>query len=131
MTDCIFLAGLLHFGVLAASACVPHVLDWRGDLATVHPLTRRMIWVHGAFVVFAIIAFGWIATFRAGDLAAGGPLARTVCGVIAIFWGARLGLQYGVLDPGVLLDRALLRVGYHALTLTFAYFTAVFSWAAL
>jgi len=131
LTQLVFAAGLLHFGVLIASALVPQVLDWRADLAKVRPLTRRLVWVYGSYIVFVIIAFGTIATLHATELAAGTPLARTLCAVIALFWGARMLLQYGVLAPGNLADRWHLRLGYHALTLTFLFFTIVFSWAAL
>ena len=51
--------------------------------------------------------------------------------VIALFWGGRLMLQYGVLDATGHLRTTLLRIGYHSLTLVFAYFTIVFGWAAL
>ena len=131
LSQLIFVAGLLHFGILVASALVPQVLDWRTDLAKVHPLTRRLVWVYGSYIVFVIIAFGVIAVLHSPVLASGSPLARTVCAVIALFWGARMLLQYGVLAPGELLDRWYLRVGYHALTLTFLFLTVVFTWAAL
>ena len=34
----IFIAGILHFGILVASAAVPQVLDWRKALANLDPL---------------------------------------------------------------------------------------------
>ncbi len=131
MSECLFVAGLLHFFVLIASALVPQVLDWRRDLAQLHPLTRKMIWVHGIYIVFVIVGFGVVATWHADALAGGTPLARTVCAAIALFWGSRLLLQYGVLGASSLLEKWWLRLGYHGLTVTFGYFTFVFGWAAL
>ena len=131
MSDWIFLAGLLHFGVLVASALVPQVLDWRHDLARIAPLTRRLVWVYGAYVVGNIVFFGLLASLMPGALAGGTPLARAVSGFIAIFWTVRLCLQYGVLHSPALLRKRVLRYGYHGLTALFAYFALVFGAAAL
>ncbi len=131
MTDLIFIAGFLHFGVLIASALVPQVLDWRRDLAQLSPLTRRLVWVHGAYVVFMIGAFGVLALLHADALASGTPLARSMCALIALFWGVRLALQYGVLDALPYVEGRALRAGYHGLTVVFAYFTVTFAKAAL
>ena len=93
MTDLIFVAGLLHFGVLIASALVPQVLDWRRDLAAVAPLTRRLVWVYGGYIVGNIVFFGVLASSLPSVLASGTPLARAVCAFIALFWTVRLTLQ--------------------------------------
>ena len=57
--------GLLHFGILIASALVPQVLDWRAELRKLQPLSRQLVWVHGVFIVLTIIALGAIATINA------------------------------------------------------------------
>jgi hypothetical protein len=131
MTGLILVAGLLHFGVLLASALVPQVLDWRTDLARVAPLTRRLVWVHGAYIVGTIVFFGVLATLLPAALAAGTPLARTLCAFIALFWSVRLLLQYRVLYAREALAGPLLATGYHGLTLVFLYFAVVFWGAAL
>lgn len=130
MRDWIFVAGITQLGILIASALVPGVLDWRRDLQHVATLTRRMIWVHGAYVAFAIAAFGAIAIAHADELASGQPLARSVCAFLAVFWGVRLLLQYRVLDASDHLDHVMLRLGYHGLTAAFLYLTSVFACAA-
>ncbi len=127
----IFIAGLLHFGVLIASALVPQVLDWKAELARVSPLTRQLVWTHGIFIVLVIIGFGLLGMSCSAPLASGDPLARAVCAFIAIFWGARVSLQYTWLDARTHLTRTYLKLGYHGLTLLFAYFTGVFGYAAL
>lgn len=131
MSDWVFFAGLLHFGVLVASALVPRVLDWRGDLARVAPLTRRLVWVYGAYIVGNIVFFGLVASLMPGTLSDKTPLARALSGYIALFWTARLCLQYGVLHSPELLRRGALRAGYHGLTVVFLYFAVVFGAAAL
>jgi hypothetical protein len=127
----IFIAGIAHFGILIASALVPQVLDWRSSLAKLDPLLRQLIWVHGAFIVLVIVAFGALSLVYAGELASGDPLSRGVAAFVAIFWGARLAVQFFVFDAKPHLRSIWLRVGYHGLTVVFAFIAAVFAVAAI
>jgi hypothetical protein len=106
------------------------VLDWRKNLATLTALTRHIIWVHGVIIQLRIVAFGAVSVLRAGDLASGTPLARAVCGFIAIFWGVRLMIQFFLFDARPFLTRRLLALGYHGMTFVFIYFTLVYGFAA-
>lgn len=127
----IFIAGILHFGILLASAAVPHVLDWRTALAKLDPLFQQLVWVHGAFIVLVIVGFGLLATLLPDQLAVGTPLSRGVCLFIALFWTARLGVQFFVFNAKPHLTSNFLKIGYHGLTVVFLYHAVVFSIAAL
>jgi hypothetical protein len=127
----IFFGGILHFGILLASAMVPRVLDWKRTLGKLDRLSQQVVWVHGAFIVLVIIGLGLLSVLFPGELAAGTPLARGVCLFIGLFWGARLILQLFVMDAKMYLTRAFLRVGYHGLTAVFAYHAVVYSLAAI
>lgn len=126
----IFIAGLVHFGVLSAAALVPSRLNWKEELGRLSRLQRQMYWVYGGYVVLAIVAFGIISIWNASELAGGGPLARSLCGYMAIFWGIRVCLQ-AVFDVRPHLTVWWLKLGYHALTAVFLGFTAVYGLAAL
>jgi hypothetical protein len=127
----IFLGGVLHFGILLASAMTPNVLDWRRELAKLEPLSRQLVWVHGAFIVLVIVAFGVLAVGFSADLADGSALARVVCAFIGLFWAARLFVQFFVFDARSHLTTAFLKAGYHGLTVVFAYLAVVFTIAAM
>ena len=127
----IVLGGVLHFGTLLASFCVPQVLDWRAELSKLDRLTRQLIWVHGAFIVLVILGFGVISLTLAAQLAAGTILARGVCLFIALFWAARLAVQFFVFDARPFLTRQLWKVGYHGLTAVFVYQVLAYSFVAL
>jgi hypothetical protein len=131
LNDLLFVGGILHFGILIASACVPQVLDWRQSLAKLDPLLRQLIWVHGAFIVLVIVGFGIVSVVLPAELASGRPLARAVCLFIAIFWAARLAVQFFVFDAKTFLKSDFFKIGYHGLTLVFLYHTVVYSIAAL
>lgn len=123
--------GLLHFVVLIASALTPRVLDWQANLAMLHPFLRRLFWVYGCFIVLVIISFGVLTLFHADELASGGALARAICAMIALFWLARLGVQFFVFDARPFLTTTFLRLGYHGLTLLFAALVFIYGCAAL
>ena len=85
------IGGVLHLGILIASALVPGALEWKRELEKLRPLSRQLVWVHGVFIVLTIIGFGVISLIAAPDLASGTRLARAFCAFVAIFWLARLG----------------------------------------
>jgi hypothetical protein len=130
MTSLIFAAGVGQLGVLAASALVPFRLNWREELRPLSRLHRQMYWVYGGYVVLSIVAFGLLSILNARELASGGPLARGVCGYIAVFWTVRLALQF-VFDVREHLTAWWLRAGYLLLTVLFAGFATLYTWAAL
>ena len=125
------IAGVLHFTILIGSAMAPRVLDWRTNLVTLHPFLRRLFWVYGVFIVMVIIGFGTLTLLNAGAMAAGEPVARSLCAFIAIFWLARLMVQWFVFDCSPFLTNLFYTVGYHGLTLLFICLVVIYGWAAI
>ena len=124
-------AAALQLLILIASALTPRVLDWRTNLSALHPFLRKLFWVYGAFIVMVIIAFATL-TFRHADaMAAREPVARSLCVFIAIFWGARLFVQFAIFDPRPFLTNWFYKLGYHALTVIFAFLVFVYGKAAI
>ena len=130
MKTLLIVGGLLHFVILIASALTPRVLDWRTNLATLHPFLRRLFWVYGVFIVLVIVSFGILTLLGADELTAGTPLARAVCAMVATFWLARLAVQFFVFDPAPFLTTAFRRVGYHGLTVLFSALVFIYGCAA-
>ena len=127
----LLVGGFLHFVILIASALTPRVLDWRTHLAPLPPFLRRLFWVYGSFIVLVIISFGVLTLLNADELASGAALPRSVCAMIALFWLARLGVQFFVFDAQPFLTTAFLRLGYHGLTLLFTALVFIYGCAAL
>ena len=125
------IAGALHLALLLPGALTPKVLNWRTELRNVCDLSRHVIWVHGAFLEIVIVGFGLLTLLNAPALTSGTMLARSLCGLIALFWLARLGIQLFLFDARPYLKNWFLKTGYHALTGVFTYFAAVYAWAAL
>ena len=131
MKTWLLIGGLLHFVILIASALVPRVLDWRANLAALHPFLRRLFWVYGCFIVLVIISFGALTLGNADELVSGALLPRSVCAIIAIFWLTRLAVQFFVFDARPFLTTTFLRLGYHGLTLLFTALVFIYGCAAL
>ena len=131
MKTLLLLGGILHFVILIASALTPRVLDWRANLAALHPFLRRLFWVYGCFIVLVIISFGVLTLVHADELAGGAALARSVCAIIAIFWLARLAVQFFVFDARSFLTTTFLRLGYHGLTFLFTTLVFIYGTVAL
>src|SRR5436309_367594 len=62
----LLIAGILHLIPLAAGLTMPRVLRWGTDLGKLDALTRQLIWVHGAFIVVTIVAFGLLTVTATG-----------------------------------------------------------------
>ena len=131
MKTLLLIGGVLHFIILIASTLAPRVLDWRANLAALHPFLRRLFWVYGCFIVLVIISFGALTLVNADEFVSGAPLPRSVCAVIAIFWLARLAVQFFVFDARPFLTTTFLRLGYHGLTPLFTALVFVYGCAAL
>jgi hypothetical protein len=126
----IFIAGFAQFSVLIASAYVPAHLEWRKTFAVLPRLHRQLIWCYAAFIAASIIALGLVCVTNSTQLASGDSLARAICIYGATFWGIRLLLQ-AVFDVRPYLTHWWLRLGYHALTVWFIGFVAVYVWGAV
>ncbi len=123
--------GVMHFGLLVASSLIPQTLRWRQELAKLEAMTRQLVWVHGAFIVMIIVAFGLLSILDAAELASGTKLARSICGFIAFFWLVRLGIQFFLFDAKPYLKNWLLTVGYHCLTVVFVCLVLIYGSATL
>lgn len=124
-------AALLQLSLLVATALVPRVLDWRNTLAALPLFVRQHVWVNGIFIVLTIISFAVLTLFNAEAMAQGDPLARSLCLVIAVFWAARLVVQFFVFDAEPFLTNWFYKTGYHALTVIFILLVAIYTAAAL
>ena len=125
------IAAALQLWILIASALVPRVLNWRKNLASLHPFLRQHFWVCGAFIVLTIVAFATLTLLHADSMAHREPVARSLCTFVAVFWGARLFVQLSIFNAGPFLSNWFYKLGYHALTIAFAFLVFVYGKAAL
>ncbi len=90
----LWLAGLGHFCILAASLQVPFRLDWKRDLAKLAPLNRKLMWTYGAFTVMTIVAFGFLTLTFHAELVRGDRAALGFATFIGLYWAVRVGVDF-------------------------------------
>ena len=130
MKTLLYIAAVCQLGILIASGLVPRALNWRENLENLHPFIRRLFWVYGCFIVLIIIGFSLLTFANAGAMANGDPVARSLCLLIAIFWAARLVVQFAVFDARPFLTNWFYKTGYHMLTIVFALLVVIYAMAA-
>lgn len=123
-------AGWMHFLLLPVSVAVPVLLDWRREFAHLSPLTRQVVWVHGIYVSATVIAFGVFTLVGRESMLAREPLGLALAAFIALFWGARLGIQVFSYPKETWPRGWHVVVARHGLTALFAYWTAVYALVA-
>jgi hypothetical protein len=127
-------AGIGQLGLVAASLAIPRALRWPEDLARLRPLTRQIFWVYAAYIWCTNLSLGLISTFAPRWLLDPTPLAGAVSAYIAVYWGARLIIQFAYLDRGDAPRGPIFAVGETALAGLFLFLTLVYgalAWRAL
>jgi hypothetical protein len=126
LSSALWLAGAGHFCVLIASFQVPRRLGWKGDLANLTPLNRKLMWVHGGFAVLTIIAFGTLTLFLHDEMLRGDKAALALAAFIGVYWSARIVVDFTYYDhsdwppgPGFVLGHILLTLLFVFLAVTY------------
>jgi len=91
-------AGAGQLALAAGSLAIPKVLKWREDTARLRPLTRQIFWTYAGYIWSFHVCFGLLSLLAPEWLLDRTPLAAAVCGFIAVYWAARLVLQFTWLD---------------------------------
>jgi hypothetical protein len=123
----LWLAALGHFCVLLASFQVPFRLNWFTDLAKLQPFNRKLMWVHGVFAVFTIIAFGSLTFVLHNDLLAGEKSAMAIATFMAFYWIARIVVDLTYYDHADWPKGRSFVVGHTLLTLLFVFLAGTYT----
>ena len=121
-------AGLIQIGDAAVNLLLPGPLESRKNLSKVSPMIRQVFLVHWFYVLLTLVIFGTACLLYAPELVAGSPLARFLCGAMAVFWGLRIPIQLLVFDREF---RRRYRGADVAFTAGALFLAAVFATAAL
>ncbi len=116
---------------MVASLAIPSVLDWRADVAQLRPLTRQVFWTYAGYIWCTNLCFGLVSTFGTGWLLDGSPLATAVTAYIALYWAARVVIQFAYFDRSQVPAGPLPRIAEVALVGLFVLLAVTYGAAAL
>ena len=125
------LAGAGQLALALGSLAVPRALGWSGQLAGNRPLLRSVFWTYAAYIFGAHLFFAALSIFGAPLLADGSMLAAIVCAFIALWWAARLVIQFAFFDRNDAPFGPLFRLGEIALVFAFVAFAFGYLAAAI
>jgi hypothetical protein len=131
LEQAIVTAGFIQFGILTAGLAMTQVLNWKIELKKIDNLSQHIIWTHGAYVWFTILAIALVSVYFPSELIHDKALGRAITSFVALFWGVRFFIQIFYFNAGSYLTKPALKLGYHSLTVCFAYFTFVYGWATV
>ncbi len=104
----------------------PRRFGWRAELAAVSLLTREIFYVHTFFVCLVVAGMGALCAVDPGALLARSRLGAWVAAGGALFWGARLYIQFFVYSASHWRGRRF-EFGVHvAFSLLWTFYTVVF-----
>ena len=126
----IVLGGVGQLALILASLAIPRVLRWREDVATLRPLTRQVFWTYAGYIWATNLSFGLVSTFAVDWLIDGSPLAAAVTAFIAVYWGARVVIQFVYFDRSDAPSGFVFRVAEIALVSLFVFLTLTYGYTA-
>ncbi len=126
---CIWVAGIGQLVLVVASLAIPRCLGWREETARLRPLTRQVFWTYAGYIWATNLSFGLISVSSPASLTDGSVLATSVSGFIAVYWAARLMIQFTYFDRSDAPGGKLFQVAEALLVGLFIGLTAVYGYA--
>ena len=124
------LSSLTYLGLLAAGLLMPRVVGLPGHIRSLPKFIRQLFWVYYSFIGLCLVGFGLGTFIFAEELASGAPLARAICGFLAVFWTVRFIAGTFVFDLRPYLTSLWRRIGLSAANLVFTALPLIYAWAA-
>lgn len=122
----VLLAGVGQIALVLASLAIPRVLRFAEETAKLRPLLRQMFWTYAGYILCTNLCFGLLSALRPGWLLDGSPLAAAVTGFIALYWTARVVIQFTYFDRSDAPSGAHVRLAEALLVVLFVYLAAVY-----
>ncbi len=89
----VWLAGVIHAGIVIANFPLPRRLRVHENLASVPVFLRQIFYVHWVYIVLVVGFFSGLCFGFAGDLAGASALGRFMSAFLCGFWLLRIFLQ--------------------------------------
>lgn len=127
----ILLAGLGHIGLSLVSLAIPRMLNWKQELSSLQPLLRQMFWTYAGYILVINFCFGLVSIWGKAELLNHSFLAKSITLFIALYWLARVVIQFFYFDKTHAPKGWFFTLGEIGLVALFVGFTLIYSWAFL
>ena len=87
------IVGGLMVGLSLLHAVFPRRFKWKEELASITLLSRQVMYVHTFFIALAVMLMG-ILCITSSELLVGTELGKRIAFGFAVFWIARLVIQF-------------------------------------
>lgn len=92
------ITGLLLISIAIIHLIFPRYFNWKKELVAVSLINRQLMYVHSFFIAFVVLLIGFLCLSSANELLHT-QLGKKISLGIAIFWFARLVIQFFVYSP--------------------------------
>lgn len=123
-------AGIGQLALVIGSLAIPRILRWQEDTGRLRPLTRQVFWTYAGYIWATNLCFGLLSVGAPDWLLDRSPLAGVVAGYIALYWAARLVIQFAYFDRSAMPTGLGSRLGEAALVGLFVCLTLVYGGVA-
>ncbi|KAA2238986.1 hypothetical protein F0L74_22490 [Chitinophaga agrisoli] len=87
------ITGILMIALALLHVIFPRYFNWKQELMPLSVINREMMYVHAFFIALTVLLMGLLCLTSAGALL-GTALGRRICLGFALFWMARLCIQF-------------------------------------
>lgn len=125
----ILLAGIGQIVLVIGSLWIPKVLKWRQQLTALNPLLQQVFWTYAGYILATNLGMGLVSVLMPEVLIDGSMLALVVTGYIAIYWVARLVIQFTYFDTSHAPVGQIYKLAEGLLLTLFLFLAAVYGYA--
>ena len=94
----IVVAGIGQILLVIGSLAIPKFLNWSSELSKVRPLIRQIFWTYAGYILVTNLSFGLLSVLAPTALLDGTFLGTCITGFIALYWAARIVIQFTYFD---------------------------------
>ncbi len=119
------IAGILLVLLAALHAIFPKYFKWDAELLPLSLINRQMFYIHTFFIAFSLLLMGLLCITSAQELTTT-PLGKKVSVGLAVFWIARLVIQFFGYSSELWKGKRFETVMHIAFSILWLYFCWVF-----
>ena len=120
------IAGGIMVALALLHAIFPRRFQWKTELTSITLLSRQVMYVHTFFIAFTVALMGLLCLTSSG-LLIGTELGKRIAFGLAIFWGARLLIQFFGYSSELWRGKRLETCIHILFSAIWTYFTAIFA----